>query len=189
VIIDPGEYTVWKQGKPRVDPDAYAAFCEPWLQYATTRALICDVIVGSAEENDELLKLWPHGKDKGIPVYHLHEPVDRAVRLTNEYPLVAFGSSAQFSEILSPPWERRMDEIFRAVNLSHPRFTPPIHMLRGMQLLNRGHRWPFASGDSTDIARNHNRDGNTAAKMRARWDAGQCPPRFVDLGEQLEIAA
>jgi hypothetical protein len=60
-------------------------------------------------------------------------------------------------------------------------------MLRGLQLIRE--RWPFASVDSTDIARNHNRDGNTASKMRARWDAGQCPPRFIDPGEQLEIAA
>jgi hypothetical protein len=60
-------------------------------------------------------------------------------------------------------------------------------MLRGLQLIRE--RWPFASVDSTDIARNHNRDSNSVSKMRARWDAGQCPARFTDPGEQLEIAA
>jgi hypothetical protein len=85
---------------------------------------------------------------------------------------------------MSDGWQRRMDEAWRRLG---SRRTPNIHMLRGLQLVRE--RWPFASVDSTDIARNHNRDGNTAAKMRARWDAGQCPPKFICRGEQLEWAA
>ena len=38
-----------------------------------------------------------------------------------------------------------------------------------------GREWPFASVDSTDIGRNHNRDQNTPRKMADRWDAMQCP--------------
>jgi hypothetical protein len=78
-----------------------------------------------------------------------------------------------------------MDETWREINARHRR-TPKVHMLRGMQLSR--HRWPFASVDSTDVARNHNRDGRPVARAE-RWDAAQCPPRFIDRGEQMEFAA
>jgi len=43
-----------------------------------------------------------------------------------------------------------------------------------MQLVKHG--WPFASVDSTDIARNHNRPQNRIDHMAERWDRMQCPP-------------
>jgi len=56
--------------------------------------------------------------------------------------------------------------------------SPPVwlHMLRGMALA--GSEYPFASVDSTDIARNHNRPQNTVRGMADRWDARQCPGRW-----------
>lgn len=182
VMLDNGAFSVWKRGH-EPDWDAYYAWCGEWLEYPTTWAVIPDVIVGDAEENNALLKQWPFG-DQGAPVYHMHEPIPRLRALVNNYPRVCIGSSGEYAEVMSERWQRRMDEIWRYIG---NRKTPNIHMLRGLQLIRE--RWPFASVDSTDIARNHNRDGNTTAKMRARWDAGQCPPRFIDPGEQLELAA
>jgi hypothetical protein len=106
--------------------------------------------------------------------------------LLQTFPRVCIGSSGQYADVLSDPWRRKMDSAWREIGRWFKR-TPNIHMLRGMQLVLE--RWPFASVDSTDIARNHNRKGGNVAAMRGRWDAGQCPPRFIDPGEQLELEA
>lgn len=184
VMLDNGAFSVWKRGH---EPNwcAYYEWCDRWLDYPTTWAVIPDVIVGDERDNDALLKQWPF-RDRGAPVWHMHESIARLEHLTREYPRVCIGSSGEYAEVMSARWQRRMDEVWRRLSVNGCR-TPNVHMLRGLQLIRE--RWPFASVDSTDIARNHNRDGNTAAKMRARWDAGQCPPRFIDPGEQLEIAA
>ena len=184
VMLDNGAFSVWKRG---IAPDwaGYYAFCDEWLDHPTTWAVIPDVIVGDEADNDALIKQWAFG-ERGAPVWHMHESVDRLLALLDVHPLVCFGSSGAFAEVMSEPWQRRMDEAWREVDKRHTR-TPDTHMLRGLQLIRQ--RWPFARVDSTDIARNHNRAGNTASKMRARWDAGQCPPRFIDPGQQLELAA
>ena len=61
-----------------------------------------------------------------------------------------------------------------------------LHMLRGMALA--GSQYPFASLDSTDVARNHNRPQNAAANMAAKWDAQQCPARWERRHVQMELA-
>jgi hypothetical protein len=184
VMLDNGAFSVWKRGHVP-DWNGYYAWTDKWLDCPTTWAVIPDVIEGDEQDNDALLKQWPF-PGLGAPVWHMHEDVLRLIRLITRYPRVCIGSSGHYAEVMSVPWQRRMDEAWRAIDRGFKR-TPNIHMLRGLQLIRE--RWPFASVDSTDIARNHNRDGNTAAKMRGRWDAGQCPPRFIDPGEQLEIAA
>jgi hypothetical protein len=186
VMLDNGAFSVWKRGHTP-DWGAYYGWCDRWLDYPTTWAVIPDVIEGDESDNDLLCRAWPHGRDKGAPVWHMHERIRRLIELLHTFPRVCIGSSGEYAEVLSGGWQRRMDEAWREIDRTFKR-TPNIHMLRGLRLVRE--RWPFASVDSTDIARNHNtRKSNTAAGMRARWDAGQCPPRFIDPGEQLEIAA
>lgn len=182
VMLDNGAFSAWKRGH---EPDwaAYYKWCDQWLDYPTTWAVVPDVIVGNDKDNDALLKQWPF-RDRGAPVWHMHESIARLEWLIGQFPRVCIGSSGEYAEVMSDSWQRRMDEAWRRLD---SRRTPNIHMLRGLQLVRE--RWPFASVDSTDIARNHNRPGNTAAKMRARWDAAQCLPRFICRGEQLELAA
>jgi hypothetical protein len=185
VLLDNGAFSAWTAGTPITDWHPFHAWADQWLEYPTTWAVIPDVIVGSVEEQEALIAQWPHGS-RGAPVWHLHEPVDRLIALADQWPRICMGSSAQYRKVLSAAWSRRMDEAWRELERRHRR-TPWVHMLRGMQAV--GERWPFASVDSADIARNHNRRQNTAAKMARRWAAIQCPPRFIDPGEQLEIAA
>ena len=182
VMLDNGAFSAWKSGKATNWP-AYYAWCDKWLDCPTTWAVIPDVVAGGADEQDALLQQWPFGF-RGAPVYHMHEPVSRFVALTETWPRVCIGSSGAYADVMAQAWQRRMDELWRALGNMR---TPNVHMLRGLQLVRE--RWPFASVDSTDIARNHHCARNTAAKMRARWDAGQCPPRFICPGEQLELAA
>jgi hypothetical protein len=69
-----------------------------------------------------------------------------------------------------------MNNAFDGLARRHKRL-PWVHMLRGMQLVK--YHWPFASVDSTDVARNHHLPQNSAFKMVRRWDAMQCPAKWI----------
>lgn len=180
VMLDNGAFSAWRIGAT-TDWPGYYDWCDEWLAHPTTWAVIPDVIVGNESDNDALIREWPHGH-RGAPVWHMHESIDRLRRLVEQWPRVCIGSSAQYANLLTPHWCRRMDEAWNAIAKRH---LPYIHMLRGMQLVRK--YWPFASVDSTDVARNHNRPQNTATKMVERWDRKQCPARWVRQPEQLEL--
>lgn len=184
VMLDNGAFSLWKAGKS-VDWRAYYEWTDRWLDYPTTWAVIPDVIDGGEDAQDALIRDWPHGA-RGVPVWHMDEPLNRLLRLTDTWPRVCVGSTAQYAIVLSDSWCQRMDAAFNAVARHHQRM-PWLHMLRGMQLA--GKRWPFASVDSTDIARNHNRPQNTPELMADRWDAVQCPAHWQMHPEQMEIVA
>lgn len=169
VMLDNGAFSVWRVGI-QADWPGYYAWCDRWFDYPTTWGIIPDVIEGDEAAQDELIDQWPHG-ERGAPVWHMHEDIDRLCRLVDDWPRVCIGSSKQYAVLLSDHWRRRMDEAWNAV-MRNRRRVPHIHMLRGMQVVR--HQWPFASVDSTDIARNHNRPQNTARAMADRWDAVQC---------------
>lgn len=184
------------------DWSGYYKWVDPWLDSPTTWAVIPDVIDAPSQEQDALLNEWPFG-EKGAPVWHMDEPISRLLRLIDEWPRVCIGSTGLYWEVLSAPWEERMDEVWEEISARHRR-TPWIHMLRGMQLCD-GHRWPFASIDSTDVAQNHSRPNRRLRKLHEsreaageiqllegatklspqtgvraeRWDGLQCPPRWL----------
>lgn len=176
VMLDNGAFSKFKSGK-EVNWANYYEWADTWLDYPTTWAVIPDVIDGNEETQDELIKQWPHGI-KGSPVWHMHESIDRLLRLVDQWPRVCFGSSAQYWNVLSPIWEQRTDSAWEEISKRHKR-TPNIHMLRGLQ--TSGKRWPFASADSTDVARNWHIKNNIC-QMADRWDSVQCPPKFVTKG-------
>jgi hypothetical protein len=179
VMLDNGAFSAWTKGR-RVDWAAYYAWADAWLDYPTTWAVIPDVIDAGSQEQDALIREWPHGQ-RGAPVWHMDEPITRLLRLCDEWPRVCIGSTEEYAQVLSPAWERRMDEAWTEIAARHRRL-PWVHMLRGMQL--SGREWPFASVDSTDVARNHNRPQNSPGKMAARWDAMQTPARWTARATQ-----
>lgn len=181
VMLDNGAFSAWRVGKP-VDWRGYYQWVEPWLDYHTTWAVIPDVIGGSPEENDRLVLEWPHGP-RGAPVWHMHDPIDRLIRLSAEWPRVCIGSSAQWRHVGTEAWRRRMD---LAMNRLCGNGRPPaaLHMLRGMRM--SGDVYPFASVDSADIARNHNGKRDPVS-MASRWDAAQCPARWTMRVEQQDL--
>ena len=187
VMLDNGAFSAWKQRKPVTDWTPYYDWCDQWLDFPTTWAVIPDEIDAGSQQQDGLIREWPHGH-RGAPVWHMDEPIDRLVRLTETWPKVCIGSTEEYAVVLSPAWERRMDDAWDAMTRRHTRL-PWIHMLRGMQL--GGMRWPFASVDSTDIGRNHNRPHNSPRKMADRWDAMQCPGTWETTMQQqmLTLAA
>lgn len=180
VMLDNGAFSAWRIGKP-TDWPGYYAWCDRWLDHPNTWAVIPDVITGTAEDQDDLIRQWPHGS-RGAPVWHMHEPVERLLRLIDHWPRVCIGSSEDYARVLSPAWKARMDAVWNTIEASGMR-TPWLHMLRGMQCVK--YDWPFASVDSTDVARNHNRGFRPDHKAEA-WDAKQCPPRWA--GRLREVA-
>lgn len=183
-MIDNSAFTHWQENMKRIARGEnpiifdlafwreFYEWVEPWLVYQTTWAVIPDVIMGDAEQNDALIVQWPHGQ-RGAPVWHMHEPIDRLKRLCDEWERVCIGSSAEFSTVGSTNWHSRMNEAMNAI-CQTGRVPTWLHMLRGMNAARWG--YPFASVDSTDIGRNHSNGKRTAREMADRWDAIQCSP-------------
>lgn len=185
VMLDNGAFTVWKSGRTPNWP-AFYEWCAPWLDFPTTWAIPPDVIDAPSQEQDALLNEWPHGKRQAGPVWHMDEPISRLCRLVDDgWSRVCVGSTAEYAVVLAPAWCRRMDEAWNELAAVFQR-TPAIHMLRGMQC--SGREWPFASVDSSDIARNYNRPQNSPRAMADRWDAVQCPARWTIRIPQQELA-
>lgn len=182
VMLDNGAFSAWKAGKP-TDWPAYYEWCEQWLVYRTTWAVIPDVIDGDTAANDMLEHTCPLPRDQAAPVWHLHEPIRRLARLCDKYPRVCFGSSGAFATVGSEAWLARVAAAFDAIcDNGKPRAW--IHMLRGMS--QSGGPFPFASVDSTDVARNHKVVGD-AALMVANWDKQQTPGRWVGRPKQQAL--
>lgn len=170
VMLDNGAFSKWRSGRA-TDWPAYYEFAERWLAFPTTWAVIPDVIEAPEADQDALLSEWPFGL-KGSPVWHIDESFDRLRRLVDDWPRVCFGSTPRYGAVMSQQWRERIDRAWDVIAAAR-RFTPWVHMLRGMQC--SGERWPFASVDSTDIGQNHRRPQNDARRMADRWDARQCP--------------
>lgn len=187
VMLDNGAFSAWTAGRP-VDWPAYYDWCATWLEYGTTWAVIPDVIDGTEDENDALIAEWPHGR-RGAPVWHLHESFERLERLIAEWPLVCIGSSGQYAQLGTPTWTRRMNETMNVACKKNGIPRTRLHMLRG--LAYSAGPYPFASADSTNVARNHagatGRPPRNAEAMAALIDARQPPPRWEQNADQLDL--
>jgi len=182
VLLDNGAFTKHTTGRA-TDWASYYEWADLWLTHPTTWAIIPDEIAAGSQEQDALIREWPHG-ERGAPVWHTGEPLDRLYRLCEEWPRVCVGSTDDHWQVLGDPWRARMDDAFNGLARRHKRM-PWLHMLRGMQLATES--YPFASLDSTDVARNHNRPQNTARAMADRWDAAQCPATWEIRPEPVSL--
>jgi hypothetical protein len=193
VMLDNGAFPFWTKGTP-TDWPGFVAWAKPWLEHRTTWAVMPDIIDGT-EEDQERLSAWLFNYDREVwarcaPVWHMHESIDRLRFLCASHERVCIGSSGAYRKPGTPGWHRRMEEAFDAVCGNGPAPTW-IHMLRAMDEAIHG-PYPFASADSTNLARNH--AGSTG---RARFDivaraneidGRQTPSRWTVRG-QLGLAA
>lgn len=151
-VFDNGAFTVWKQGG-ELDVPGYIDWCNDWHRHpGFDWALIPDVIEGSEADNDALLADWPR-HIRGVPVWHMHESIDRLVRLGHEWPTVALGSSGQWATPGSTGWWERMNVAMGA--LCDWRGFPPCR-LHGLRMLDPEifSHLPLSSADSTNAAVN-----------------------------------
>jgi hypothetical protein len=169
----------------RRDWTPYYRWVDQWLDRPTSLAIIPDAIGAPSQEQDALVKAWPF-PGKGIPVWHMHLPIQRLLRLCDEHEIVAVGSSGEFWDVGSDLWYARGHEFWNEVDKRHPR-TKQLHLLRGLQCCNPEHPFPWARADGSNVGQNHHRPQNTAGAMVARIDAGQCRPRYVPVPVQPEL--
>lgn len=153
-VFDNGAFSIWKRGG-KLDVPGYIAWTEDWYRHpGFDWALIPDVIDGNEADNDALVAEWPTHLP-GVPVWHLHESLDRLIRLCATYRTVALGSSGQWATPGTAAWWSRMGEAMSAICDDHGR--PPCK-LHGLRMLNpkvfRG--LPLASADSTNAGVNCN---------------------------------
>lgn len=183
VMWDNGAFSLHTQGKD-VDWPKFYKWLEPRLGHPHW-AVIPDIIDGSTEDNWELVKEWPFGRELAAPVWHMGAPLDYLMKLLDAgFEKICFGSSGRYWQVGSEEWERRCDTAFNELVKRGP--IPWVHMLRGLALA--GDRWPFASADSVNVARNFKDSGGVCPeRMARRIDSIQCPVKWTNRAEQLDL--
>ena len=182
VMWDNGAFSFYTKGKT-TNWEKFYSWLEPRLGHPHW-AVVPDVIDGGIEDNLRLIAEWPHPRDFSAIVWHMGEPIDHMLRLIDlGFAKLCFGSSGAYWQVGSEMWERRADEAFNA--LEKRGMKPWVHMLRGLAMC--GDRWPFASADSVNVARNF-KDGSTCPeRMARRIDAVQCPIKWNLRATQQEL--
>lgn len=181
VMWDNGAFSAYTKGKA-FDPQAFAQWVAPRIGHPHW-AVVPDVIDGGVEEQRELIAQWPHDKWLSAPVWHMALPIDWLLQLASEWPRICFGSSGAYWQVGSEAWERRCDEAWNA--LTRRGLRPWVHMMRGLDLC--GDRWPFASADSVNVARNYKSRRVCPERMARRIDAVQCPISWAARSETKDL--
>jgi hypothetical protein len=160
VLMDNGAFSAWTKGRA---PDwaAYATWVAPHLRHPHW-CIIPDTIDGTEADNDALLASWSLPRQFSAPVWHLHESTERLAALAAAYPRICLGSSGAYAQPGTPRWRARIDEAWAAIDATGAH--PWVHMLRAMADASAG-PWPFASADSTRIARGHAGDLTHPARL------------------------
>lgn len=188
--VDNGAFSAWKSGNPVADWSGFyewAGQCK--LIPSCDFAVVPDVIDGGEAENDALCAEWPLPKWFGAPVWHMHESLDRLERLASAWPRICLGSSGQYTTIGTALWWTRISHAMRVICNDEGQ---PLVKLHGLRMLNPEvfTRLPFASADSTNIARNIGIDQAwrgtytpptkeaRAQVMRARIESHNAPARW-----------
>lgn len=151
--LDNGAFSIWKSGRD-VKWSEYYDFVNKWRNHpGFDFAVIPDVINGTESENDDLLREFPFPAWVGAPVWHTNESIARFVRLAKAYPRVCIGSSQEYDVSRVEHALERLTEAFQAVAGTG---LLPITKVHGLRMLNPKifTQLPFASVDSTNIARN-----------------------------------
>lgn len=149
--IDNGAFSAWKSGKAIEDWQPYYEFIDEWRTHpAFDWAIIPDVIDGDEDANDALLDEW-NGQVEGVPVWHMHESLERLDRLCR-WPRLALGSSGDFATVGTDQWWRRISEAMEVICVN----GRPRTKLHGLRMLDPAvfGRMPLASADSTNAVRN-----------------------------------
>ena len=178
--LDNGAFSLWKADKP-TDWPGYYAWAERWLSHpACDWAIIPDVIEGTEDENDDLIRQWPHGT-RGVPVWHLNESIDRLERLAASWPRVALGSAAEYDVRRPRKCLARLGEALARISDTEGRMKVKLH---GLRMLNPEitQYVPLASADSTNVAYNIGID----KAWRGRYSPATNETRADVLVERIE---
>jgi hypothetical protein len=173
VMLDNGAFSAFTRGK-QMDFEGYYQWVDEHLQHPHW-AVVPDVIDGTAEQQRQLIEQWPFPRELSAPVWHLGLSLEWLVELATEWPRICLGSSGAYWQVGSPAWCERMDQAYEVLTRQFKRL-PWVH---GMRMLGQsGNRWPLASADSTNVARNFKRNQEQPDEMAGRIDAIQPARRW-----------
>jgi hypothetical protein len=168
VVLDNGAFSAWMQ-KLAYDFVGFREWVLKWIKHPAVHwFVIPDVIDGTEAENDALLDEYSglEFRGKGVPVWHLHESLDRLRRLVARYSRICLGSSGQYAQIGTAAWWSRMAEAMEILCDADGCPLVEIHGLRMLDTVLFAHV-PFFSADSCNVARNVGLDG--------RWGGPYAP--------------
>ena len=150
--MDNGAFSAWQQGLS-VDCNEYRKWVEEYRHHpGFDMALIPDVIDGTESDNDDLLAWW--GLPIGVPVWHMHESLERIDRLMkSSYPVVAIGSSGEFRTPATERWWQRIAEAMKVCCDEHGRPRRRLWGLRQMDPIIFS-SVPYSFVDSASTSRN-----------------------------------
>lgn len=179
-MLDNGAFSAKTQGR-ELDVNGFYAWVEPNLEHPHW-AVIPDVIDGTLDQQKELLRQWPFG-DFGAPVWHMNEPLDWLLELSDKWPRICIGSAGEYWQVGNPAWSARMDKAFNA--MAKAGVKPWIHGLRMLSQVDGG--WPLASADSTNVAQNFSTRVGCAECMANLVDSAQPSIKWKIREEQTEL--
>lgn len=171
--VDNGAFSAWSKGEPITDWNPYYDWVLEVSKFPNFDwAIIPDVIDGTEQDNDELLRLCPLSKEISAPVWHMHESFERLQRLCSEYRIVCLGSSGEYAAVGTNKWKQRIGEAFDLICDEHG--FPPCK-LHGLRMLNPKlfSKMPLSSADSTTVGRN--------VGMDKQWGSGRLQPRNKEV--------
>lgn len=173
LMLDNGAFTVWRQGKGKVDREAFFS----WANAIQARcevavAVIPDVIEGSESENwleaayaVQSLSAYP---ERLMFVWHMNDSLEQLKKAAMLFNFVAIGSCAEYDvQRNRAAYLERLkaaNMVIESVAWLYGR-RPWTHLMRGLAVLPEAIR--FSSADSSNIARNHNRTKGNAGHVRA----------------------
>ncbi|EDW2791983.1 hypothetical protein H3N91_000238 [Salmonella enterica] len=153
VGVDCGAFSAWRR-KITINWLDYYHWLERYYEHDKLAFFVIpDVVEGGEVDNDKLIGQLPQEfRAKAVPVWHLHESIERLIALCYEWPRVAFGSSGEFSTIRTKAWHSRMIQAFDAIYCQRDLKTR-IHGLRMLDGRVLG-AYPLDTADSTNLACN-----------------------------------
>ena len=154
VAIDNGAWPIFAAGKGEIDIEAYLKFVATWYRHpAFDWCLIPDIIDGTEVDNDQRIADWPLPKSISVPVWHMHESIEKLGSLCAGFPRVAIGSSGEYVTIGTPRWWGRISEAMAVACNDEGYPNTKLHGLRQMdpEVFSVV---PYSSVDSTNVARN-----------------------------------
>ena len=105
--IDNGAFSAWRKGI-KVDWMEYKDFVQKWERHpGCDWHVIPDVIDGTEADNDKMLDQWQ--LKSGVPVWHMHESLDRLKLMVNFYDRISLGSSGDYSTVGTDSWWARIN--------------------------------------------------------------------------------
>lgn len=153
VAIDNGAFSAWKRGLKLDWTEFYQWLMRYYHNDKLKFFVIPDVIDGDESDNNYLVSRVPSMfAEKAVPVWHLHESIDRIVMLCDRFEKVCFGSSGEYSTIRTKKWHARMNEALTEIYIKRG-YKTKIHGLRMLDGRIMGN-YPLHTADSTNLACN-----------------------------------